>query len=132
TADYFGKASALLLDDYFPNKNAQSYGWAMFTDKEPFEGCVTFDQQPELKELIIQCATYYRFGKNNLDNAQVFGSNNKEQWKLIDQIKYKKDKRFTNKYAINLKLKNTQYKYYKIKVTPGRNRRFFVSQLFFY
>lgn len=132
-ADYFGDGKDLLVDDYLPYKKARGYGWVNYNHYLRLEAIADFTGKKEsLKELQINAATFYMNSKNEVDYAEVYGADDKENWKLIDKITYPKSKLFVGKYNVNLKLKNTSYNYYKVVVQPGKGRRFYTSQLFFY
>ncbi|MGY6649437.1 chitobiase/beta-hexosaminidase C-terminal domain-containing protein [Wenyingzhuangia sp. IMCC45574] len=133
-ADFFGKGSIVTTDDFFPTGGGvQGIGWIAYHSHLPFIATLDFtNKEHAFNEVVLKCGTYFTHRKENVKFAKVWGSNDGQNWKLVDEIKYKKKHWFANKYEIKLDLKNTSYNHYKVKVQNGKGKKFFISQMFFF
>ncbi|NIJ43917.1 putative membrane protein [Wenyingzhuangia heitensis] len=132
-ADYFGNGETLLIDNYLAQGTVTNQGWVSYLPKETLVAVLDVkDNTQKISELVLYCGTFYRFRFNCLNAVKVWGSNTKENWKLLDKITYPVKKKFDNQFQIRLKLKNTNYSYYKVEVAIGKSKKLFISQAFLY
>ncbi|TYA78622.1 c-type cytochrome domain-containing protein [Seonamhaeicola marinus] len=135
--EYTGSAKRILLDDVVMNNSGVyvSKFWSAFIE-QPLIATADFGDETttELKEIIISMGySFYQSRANqcSVDYVELWTSNDKDDWKLVQKRSYKNTKNLNDIRNIVLKVPKGKHRYYKVVAQPS-GIKMHVDQIFFY
>ncbi|WP_339714308.1 c-type cytochrome domain-containing protein [uncultured Kriegella sp.] len=133
-SSYTGEAAKILSDDVKNNANTYYYSkfWASFNIK-PLIAIADFSASNEkIKEVVLSCGIRGNQKKSPLDFVAVWGSDDKENWKLLKRTNFSNEKDLDKIREVSLKFPEVSYKYFKIMGQPKKDNTIRSNQLFFF
>ena len=133
-SSYTGEAAKILNDDVKINANTYYYSkfWASFNIK-PLIAIADFStSNPKVREIVLSCGIRGNQKKSPVDYIAVWGSDDKENWKLLKKTNLANEKNMDKLREVSLKFPETSYKYYKIVGQPKKDNTIRANQLFFF
>lgn len=132
-SSYTGETAKILTDDV---KNDSKIGftkfWASYNTK-PLIAIADFSaSKPKIKEVVLSCGIPGNQKKSPIDFVEVWGSDDKENWKLLKRTNLANEKNLDKLREVSLKFSEVAYKYFKIVGQPSAKNTLRTNQLFFY
>ena len=133
-SSYTGEAAKILNDDVKNDANTYYYSkfWASFNIK-PLVAIADFSaSNPKIKEIVLSCGLRGNQKKSPLDFVAVWGSDDKENWKLLKRTNFSNEKDLDKLREVSLKFPEASYRYFKIVGQPKKDNTIRANQLFFF
>ncbi|NMH89271.1 FN3 associated domain-containing protein [Flavivirga algicola] len=137
---FIGDAETILIDN---NKGKITFNiqaspfWVTFNKKHHLNAIADFGENaPDIRKLVLSYGMHNRQKKEPLESFELWAGYDKDNLKLIKQVKktYRKiDKNKEGKYRkIEVKISKNKYRYYKIIAVPFEKEALYVDQIYFY